>query len=87
MLQNPFYRVVTHKAEELQGRHEPIVAEELWRRANEVGAPAGKAAWKQKNFTASPALSSAAHCGSSLQGNSSQCGQRYRYWKQPLGVA
>jgi DNA invertase Pin-like site-specific DNA recombinase len=85
LIQCPVYKgVVTHKGEEFQGRHEAIVSEELWSRANEVGTRLrGRATtWKPVRFYPLAGILRCAGCGSPLQGNNMGKHIPWRYYRE-----
>ncbi len=84
LIQNPVYKgVVTHKGEELPGRHDPIVDEELWNRANRVRTTLrGRATSVGARFYPLSGIAKCAGCGSNLQGNHSRVGKQHRYYRE-----
>lgn len=85
LIQNPVYRgVVTHKSDELPGRHEAIVGEAPWHQANRAGERLrGKSTtWKPVRFYPLAGIAKCAGCGSNLQGNHSKSGEQYRYYRE-----
>jgi len=85
LLQNPLYKgCVTHKGEEMPGLHEAIVEPELWRRTNAVGARlrGRSTTWKPVRFYPLAGILKCAGCGSNLQGNHTNSGNLYRYYRE-----
>ncbi|MGD9932886.1 MAG: recombinase family protein [Dehalococcoidia bacterium] len=85
LIQNPTYRgVVKHKGEELPGRHEAIVSEDLWHRANAVGTRLRGRATSPgpERFYPLAAIIKCAGCGNNLQGNHTDSGRGYRYYRE-----
>lgn len=84
LIQNPVYKGdVTHKGEELPGRHDPIVDEETWNRANRVRTTLrGRATSAGSRFYPLSGIAKCAGCGSNLQGNHSRVGKQHRYYRE-----
>ncbi|MGE0598978.1 MAG: recombinase family protein [Dehalococcoidia bacterium] len=85
MIQSPIYMgMVPYKSETRPGRHEPIVSEDLWRRANRVGERLSRGtstSYRQVHFYALAGILRCAECGSTLQGNHTDSGKGHRYYR------
>jgi DNA invertase Pin-like site-specific DNA recombinase len=85
LIQNALYKgVVTHKGEELPGRHEAIVSPDLWERANRASnrLRGRSTTWAPVRFYSLAGIIKCAGCGSNLQGNHSKSGEQYRYYRE-----
>lgn len=85
LIQSPIYAgKVPYKIEVLPGCHEPIVSEELWHRANRIGARLGGSSkgYRQVHTYSLAGIIRCSGCGSTLQGNSSRSGERHRYYRE-----
>ena len=84
ILRNPMYRgAVTYKGEERPGLHEPIITEELWwaaaRMARTMRGMATSS--RRRRFYPLASIVRCSACGSTLQGQASRSGERYRYYR------